>query len=136
MAGTRAGIGRITHLFVRLQSLPGTAGALLGWTLISISANQTQIATLQKHMEQIEKRLTRVEIYLDVVAEQRQGPCSKEYRASLKIAPLDFIARLAALVPKPRVNLTRLRRDLHRRVRSTFLPFEFVVARSTFGSSR
>ena len=30
--------------------------------------------------------------------------------------PLDFIARLAALVPKPRVNLTRLCGDLHRRV--------------------
>jgi hypothetical protein len=30
--------------------------------------------------------------------------------------PLDFIARLAALVPKLRVNLTRLCGDLHRRV--------------------
>ena len=27
--------------------------------------------------------------------------------------PLDFIARLAALVPKPRVNLTRFARILH-----------------------
>ena len=30
--------------------------------------------------------------------------------------PLDFIARLVALVPKPRVNLTRLCRSPHRRV--------------------
>jgi hypothetical protein len=30
--------------------------------------------------------------------------------------PLDFIARLAALVPRPRVNLTRLCVDLHRPV--------------------
>ena len=30
--------------------------------------------------------------------------------------PLDFIARLAALVPRPRVNLTRLCGDLHRPV--------------------
>ncbi len=30
--------------------------------------------------------------------------------------PLDFIARLAALVPKPRVNLTRLCRSPHSRV--------------------
>ena len=30
--------------------------------------------------------------------------------------PLDFIARLAALMPKPRVNLTRLCGDLHRRI--------------------
>jgi hypothetical protein len=30
--------------------------------------------------------------------------------------PLDFIARLAALVPKPRVNLTRLCRSPHRQV--------------------
>ena len=30
--------------------------------------------------------------------------------------PLDFVARLAALVPKPRVNLTHLCRCLHRRV--------------------
>ena len=30
--------------------------------------------------------------------------------------PLDFIVRLAALVPKPRVNLTRLCGDLHSRV--------------------
>ena len=32
----------------------------------------------------------------------------------LHLDPFDFIARLAALVPKPRVNLTRLCRDLHR----------------------
>ena len=43
--------------------------------------------------------------------------------------PLDFIARLAALVPKPRVNLTRLCRDLHRRVYAETGTMRTVVAR-------
>ena len=35
---------------------------------------------------------------------------------SCRTEPADFIAKLAAQVPKPRVNLTRLCGDLHRRV--------------------
>ena len=49
--------------------------------------------------------------------------------------PLDFIARLAALVPKPRVNLTRFARIIPDTPRfagqlklSKFIPDEFVMA--------
>jgi len=34
--------------------------------------------------------------------------------------PLDFIARLAALVPKPRVNLTRVHACLHRTANTAY----------------
>ena len=60
-----------------------------------------------------EKRLSltsRGQVRYELKAPYRDGT------AHVIFEPLDFIAKLASLVPRPRVNLTRLCRSPHRRV--------------------
>jgi hypothetical protein len=52
-----------------------------------------------------------------------------DWRSHVIFEPLDFIARLAALVPKPRVNLTRFdeKHPSGNLWLSKFMPDEFVM---------
>jgi len=112
-----------------LQTLPDerdgyetpATGNVAGFSLhagVAAKANQ------RDKLERLCRYITRPAISEKRLSLTNQGKVRYELKTPYRdgtthviFEPVDCIAKLAALVPKPRVNLTRLCGDLHRRVR-------------------
>ena len=112
-----------------LQTLPNlesanpfsvSVGEVAGF---SLHAGVTTKANERAKLERLCRYITRPAVSTKRLSMTRNGRVRYELKTPWRngtthviFEPLDFISRLVSLVPKPRVNLTRLCGDLHRRV--------------------
>ncbi len=99
-----------------LQTLPGTEEPFIadGVAGFSLHASVAVKASERKKLERICRYISRPAVSEKRLSLTRQGKVRYQFKTPYRdgtthviFEPVDFIAKLAALVPRPRVNLTR-----------------------------
>ncbi len=119
-----------------LQSLPPLTGDRAGESLakaagFSLHAGVATEAHQRNKLERVARYITRPPVAIERLSLTSQGHIKYSLKTPYRdgtthviFEPLDFIARLASLVPSPRVNLTRYHGIFapHHRLRSLIVP--------------